>query len=85
MKYFYSIAILILLLASCKHESKQKDTISEDQLIANAKKIHTNVITLDTHCDINVKNFTDSINYTQDLSSQITLPKMTKGGLDVAI
>ncbi len=57
---------------------------TEDQLIAKAKKIHDKVITLDTHCDINVKNFTDSINYTQDLSSQITLPKMTKGGLDVA-
>ncbi len=57
---------------------------TEDQLIAKAKKIHNNVITLDTHCDINIKNFTDSINYTQNLSSQITLPKMTKGGLDVA-
>ncbi len=57
---------------------------TEDQLIVKAKKIHNNVITLDTHCDINIKNFTDSINYTQNLSSQITLPKMTKGGLDVA-
>ncbi|WP_391593243.1 dipeptidase [Winogradskyella sp.] len=56
----------------------------EDQLIADAKAIHKRVITLDTHCDINVKNFTDSINYTQNLDTQITLPKMKKGGLDVA-
>ena len=57
---------------------------TEDQMIAKAQKIHDNVLTLDTHCDINIKNFTDSINYTQELESQITLPKMKKGGLDVA-
>jgi len=62
----------------------QNKTVSEDQLIAKAKEIHNKVITLDTHCDINVINFTDSINYTQDLTTQITLPKMKKGGLDVA-
>lgn len=53
-------------------------------LIERAKAIHERVITLDTHCDINVKNFTDSINYTQNLDTQITLPKMKSGGLDVA-
>jgi membrane dipeptidase len=56
----------------------------DKKLIAKARIIHDNVITLDTHCDINVKHFTDSINYTQDLNSQVTLPKMEKGGLDVA-
>ncbi|MDP5081325.1 MAG: dipeptidase [Winogradskyella sp.] len=64
---------------SCKSEVSK-----EDQLLANAKAIHERVITLDTHCDINVKNFTDSLNYTQDLDTQITLPKMKAGGLDVA-
>ncbi|MFD1315967.1 dipeptidase [Namhaeicola litoreus] len=49
-----------------------------------AKEIHDEVITIDTHCDINIKNFTDTKNYTQDLSSQVNLPKMEKGGLDVA-
>ncbi|EDP70812.1 Membrane dipeptidase [Flavobacteriales bacterium ALC-1] len=69
----------LLLVISCKSEiSKQ------DQLFADAKAIHKRVITLDTHCDINVKNFTDSLNYTQDLDTQITLPKMKSGGLDVA-
>jgi len=58
--------------------------MNEEQLIAKAKEIHDRVITLDTHCDIDVKNFTDSINYTQDLNAQVTLPKMKKGGLDVA-
>lgn len=49
-----------------------------------AIKIHQNVITIDTHVDINVKNFTEEKNYTQDLPAQVNLPKMNKGGLDVA-
>ena len=42
------------------------------------------VITIDTHNDIDVKNFTDEINYTQNLDTQVNLPKMEKGGLDVS-
>jgi len=72
-------SLSLLLMASCKSE-----TPKEDRLLADAKAIHKRVITLDTHCDINVKNFTDSLNYTQDLDTQITLPKMKEGGLDVA-
>ncbi len=68
-----------MVLASCKPELSK-----DDQLIADAKAIHKRIITLDTHCDINVKNFTDSLNYTQELDTQITLPKMKAGGLDVA-
>lgn len=86
---FFSLTLLlctILICASC--EEKSKDTkaapMTEAQLIAKAKEIHQRVITLDTHCDINVSNFTDSINYTQELQTQITLPKMNEGGLDVA-
>ncbi len=48
-----------------------------------AKAIHERIITIDTHDDFELSNFTDSINYTQDLSSQVTLPKMKTGGLDV--
>jgi len=58
--------------------------MTEEQLIEMAKGIHNRVITLDTHCDIDVANFTDSINYTQNLGSQVNLPKMKSGGLDVA-
>lgn len=52
-------------------------------LIQKAKDIHNRIITLDSHCDINVKNFTDSTNYTQNLDNQVNLPKMKEGGLDV--
>jgi membrane dipeptidase len=58
--------------------------MTDAQITAKAKEIHDRVITLDTHCDINVNNFTDSINYTQNLDSQVNLPKMKAGGLDVA-
>lgn len=78
-KAFTLFVLPILIMTSCKTE-----TNNEDDLLAKAKAIHERVITLDTHCDINVKNFTDSLNYTQDLSTQITLPKMKSGGLDVA-
>ncbi len=84
MKQISILIAIVFLMISCKQEKSEKETLSNDQLIAKAKEIHERVITLDTHCDINIKNFTDSINYTQDLNSQITLPKMNKGGLDVA-
>lgn len=71
----------LIFNSSCQ---EHQTNMAEDQMIAIAKDIHKRVITLDTHCDINIKNFTDSINYTQNLDSQVTLPKMKKGGLDVA-
>ncbi|MDT8429218.1 MAG: dipeptidase [Pseudomonadales bacterium] len=57
---------------------------SEAELIARARGIHERVITLDTHADINTANFTADNNYTMDLDTQVTLPKMIEGGLDVA-
>jgi len=53
-------------------------------LVARARAIHERVITLDTHADINVANFTARQNYTQRLSTQVNLPKMEEGGLDAA-
>ena len=88
----YSIVkniILLILLSviafSCNTSTNTaEDTVmTEEQIIAQAKAIHENVITLDTHNDINVKNFTDTVNYTQDLGNQVNLPKMNEGGLDV--
>ncbi len=78
MKPIYLACIALIVCFSCKEEA-----LTEEQLIAKAKDIHERVITLDTHCDINVNNFTDSINYTQRLDSQVNLPKMIEGGLDV--
>jgi microsomal dipeptidase-like Zn-dependent dipeptidase len=49
-----------------------------------ARDIHNRVITLDTHADISTSNFTTDRNYTMDLPTQVSLPKMEAGGLDVA-
>ncbi len=53
-------------------------------LIARARAIHQRAITLDTHADINAANFTQERKYTQDLPTQVNLPKMVSGGLDAA-
>jgi membrane dipeptidase len=54
----------------------------DEALVKRARAIHDRVLTLDTHVDINPANFTLEQNYTQDLATQVTLPKMVKGGLD---
>lgn len=88
MKFFYISLSLLIMTTSCKNDVKSADnsidTNDSINLVQRAKAIHERVITLDTHCDINVKNFTDTINYTQNLESQVNLPKMKAGGLDVA-
>ena len=60
----------------------QQQPAADQAMVAKARQIHDKVITLDTHVDIGVNNFTAERNYTQELSTQVDLPKMLKGGLD---
>ena len=53
-------------------------------LLSCTNKETKGIITIDTHDDINVANFTDSLNYTMNTETQVNLPKMIAGGLDVA-
>lgn len=53
-------------------------------LIAKAKAIHSRVLKLDTHNDIEVSNFTPECNYKMRLTTQVNLPKMVEGGMDVS-
>jgi membrane dipeptidase len=57
---------------------------TDEALIQKARAIHERVITIDTHDDINVRNFTVEVNYAQPLNTPVNLPKMIDGGLDVA-
>ncbi|WP_341200419.1 dipeptidase [Croceibacter atlanticus] len=82
MRNVLSLVLLVFISISCK-EIEPKE-LTENQLLAKAMSIHLEVITLDTHCDINIRNFTDSTNYTQKLETQVNLPNMKEGGLDVA-
>jgi membrane dipeptidase len=88
MKFILTTICLATVLMSCKNDSKSSDaseaTTDSLALVERAKAIHERVITMDTHDDIDVKNFTDSINYSQNLDTQVTIPKMKAGGLDVA-
>jgi membrane dipeptidase len=57
---------------------------NDSALIRKARAVHEKVIALDTHADINPRDFSWSLNYTQDLDTQVNLPKMKRGGLDAA-
>ncbi len=71
------LLILVFMVASCTQHKTSKKKI-------NAEEIHKAVITIDTHDDIDVGNFTDSINYSSPTKSQVHIPGMIEGGLDVA-
>ncbi len=53
-------------------------------LVAKAKLIHSHVLKLDTHNDIEPSNFTPECNYKMRLTTQVNLPKMVEGGMDVS-
>lgn len=53
-------------------------------LLAKAKAIHDRVLKLDTHNDIDPANFTADCNYLKRLTTQVNLPKMVDGDMDVA-
>lgn len=58
--------------------------INTNEQLERAKQLHETVITVDNHVDINTSNFAEDRNYTTDLPTQVTLPKMEEGGMDVA-
>jgi len=81
MNLYFKAAILIVSIISIYLLKVKNDN---NNLLKKAKIIHKNIITLDTHCDIDIKNFTESINYSNNIDTQCNIPKMEIGGLDVA-
>jgi hypothetical protein len=61
MKPLLSFVLATVVLFSPVSLLDQKFS-SEQALIAKSKKIHDEVITLDTHNDINTANFTETVN-----------------------
>ena len=73
----------VAVLASLAIASASAQGGSDPALEAKARAIHDRVIALDTHVDIDPRNFTTQHpNYTDRLSTQVSLPKMFEGGLD---
>lgn len=82
----FTFALLTLLIVACsapKQDPNNPMNYSED-ILNKAKEIHNRVLKLDTHVDINVNNFTAQQNYNQELNTQVNLPFMDAGDLDVA-
>jgi membrane dipeptidase len=75
-----SCAGLLFLLAAGTSPAQPNDAA----LIGKAKAIHSRVLKLDTHNDIEPANFTAECNYTMRLTTQVNLPKMIEGGMDVS-
>jgi membrane dipeptidase len=70
---------VLALAAAITVPAQQNDAA----LIARAKAIHDRVIKLDTHNDIDPSNFTPDCNYKMRLTTQVNLPKMVEGDMDV--
>jgi len=79
MKKIFAL-LTFLLYTNCAENPQQKEVAIQQK----AQLIHLKTTTLDTHNDIDVKNFTDSLNYSQNTDTQVNLPKMQAGALDVA-
>lgn len=81
MKRLMSLSLSAVMLISPIAGVTQSNDAA---LIAKAHKIHDHVITLDTHNDIEPSNFTADCNYTMRLTTQVNIPKMVEGGMDVS-
>ena len=71
---------LLFQIAAATTPAQQNDAA----LFAKAKRIHDRVIKLDTHNDIDAANFTADCNYKMRLTTQVNLPKMIEGDMDVS-
>jgi membrane dipeptidase len=80
MQKFTASATLVALLTLQTSAAPQSDAA----LTARARAIHNRVIKLDTHNDIDPRNFTADCNYTMRLTTQVNIPKMIEGGMDVS-
>jgi len=78
MKIITNLYVLLLVTFAAQAQNP------EAELLEKARAIHEKVITIDTHNDINISNFTDSLNYTMNLNTQVNIPKMEEGVLDVS-
>src|SRR5262249_51151599 len=72
---------VLLLQTTTKTSPAQSNDAA---LIDKAKAIHSRVLKLDTHNDIEPSNFTPDCNYRMRLTTQVNLPKMVEGGMDVS-
>jgi len=78
MKY-----LVLSLLVGCAFYQKESKEY-EQNLLEYSKTLHHKILTLDTHVDINLKNFRKERHPGMRLPTQVDLLKMQEGGLDSA-
>ena len=78
LPFIFPASLLAVIMSAPAVPRAQQD------LTARARAIHDRVIALDTHNDIDPQTFTADCNYTMRLTTQVNLPKMKEGGLDVS-
>ena len=66
----------------CSLMSFTQKSLTEDQVLKQARSIHDKVITIDTHIDFTPADLTGPRNYSERLETQFNLPNMVDGGLD---
>ncbi len=76
-KKHLALLSVVMLLSGCL-------TLKEESINDKAQRIHEGVLTLDTHVDINPKDFTRKRHLGMSLNTELDLPKMKQGGLDAA-
>lgn len=74
----YLLLLLVFISISCTTPKYSED------LLVKAKEIHGEVITVDTHVDIDTKYFSKVQNLGKKTKNQVDLRKMREGGLDAA-
>mgnify|MGYP000347917621 CR=1 FL=1 len=82
-----AVCIMTAVLVACAPESREVSASAEKEMAEAPKtvspaELHKNLLTMDTHVDLDVSNFTAEHNYTHDLQTQVDLGKLEQGGLD---
>ena len=81
MKTKYLFLSILISFLSCKKAGQK--TEADVKLLQEAQRIHLKTTTIDTHDDIDIKYFSDSLNYSHNTETKVNLPKMNSGALDV--
>jgi microsomal dipeptidase-like Zn-dependent dipeptidase len=75
---------LLPFLAACDPGAEETaETRTEEEIVAHARALHEEVVTIDTHNDILGNWGTEEINPCTGTEMRVDLPKMEAGGLDM--
>lgn len=79
----FLVLLLVPFLASCGSGGGDSSAASEDDILAHARAIHEEAITIDTHNDILGNWGTPEVDPCTGTAMKVDIPKMVAGGLDM--